>query len=151
MRSTSIGDRLLGSVNLLAGLFVTRATLLELRTEVQAGGFLQPMAGLALLGACGGALLAASGGALWARSAIARRAAVSGAGMTLAAHATAWGLGVLGIPGVVLGVLYPAALLLLMWTRPSLGSGAAAATAPSAATDGRNGRSGALRVLAPAV
>jgi hypothetical protein len=104
-----------------------------------------------LVGAIGflaSALIVAGGIALLTRRSFARSMTRAGAQWAIPVHLAGFLLGYIGGSGLILGVVYPAFLLVLLRTRPRLGgsieSGAAAAAAPENDTAG-TGNSGQPR------
>jgi hypothetical protein len=68
-----------------------------------------------LLGAVAGAAFFASGMGLWARRSYARALTVISCVAVIAVHSTSWRLGLLGVPAIVLTILYPTLVLLSLW------------------------------------
>jgi hypothetical protein len=78
--------------------------------------------GVGAFGAIASAILLVSGVAFLTRRAFGRRAAFLGATGMAAVHFLGWTLGMLGVPGVLAGVVYPALLLLALRANPGLGA-----------------------------
>ena len=74
------------------------------------------------LGAAASAALLVSGVAFCTGRAFGRRMAIAGAIGMAPVHLAGWLLGIVGIPGVLLGVAYPAVLLLVLRAKPGLGT-----------------------------
>lgn len=87
--------------------------------------------GVGALGACASALLVVSGVAFCTRRPWARGTAMAGAAGMIPAHFLGWISGLVGVPGALLGVVYPMLLLIVLKVRPSLGASIPAGGAPS--------------------
>jgi hypothetical protein len=100
---------------------------------------------LGALGAAASATLLVSGVAFLTRRSFGRRAASVGAIGMIPVHFAGWVLGIVGLPGLLFGVAYPALLLALMKARPNLGApihaGHVADAAPGPADRAGHGRS----------
>ena len=74
------------------------------------------------LGAFFSATLLVSGVALCGRKPLARRTAIAGAAGMIPVHFLGWISGLVGVPGALLGVVYPLLLLVVLKARPGLGA-----------------------------
>jgi uncharacterized protein DUF4437 len=74
------------------------------------------------IGAVVSLVLLASGVAFCMGRAFARQAAIAGAIGMAPIHLLGWVLGLVGVPGVLLGVAYPTLLLLVLRAKPNLGA-----------------------------
>jgi hypothetical protein len=110
----------LAVLNLLAGSLLAIGGAQEALAQAR----LQPLGAafaLAALGAGSGMLLAGSGAALSARLPVAARVTAGAAGAVLTLHAAAFWLASPGMPVLLVGVVYPACVLVLLWASPGLG------------------------------
>ena len=78
--------------------------------------------GVGALGACASALLLVSGVAFCTRRPLGRGTAMAGAAGMIPVHFLGWISGVVGVPGALLGVVYPTLLLVVLKVRPNLGA-----------------------------
>lgn len=68
-----------------------------------------------LLGAAAGAAFFASGLALWKQRSYARALTAISCVAVIVVHSTSWRLGLLGVPAIVLTIIYPTLVLLSLW------------------------------------
>jgi hypothetical protein len=68
-----------------------------------------------LLGAAAGAAFFASGLALWRQTSYARALTAISCIAVVVVHSTSWRLGLLGVPAIVLTIIYPTLVLLSLW------------------------------------
>jgi hypothetical protein len=94
--------------------------------------------GVGAAGAFVGALFALSGVAIWRRRPEAQTLGLAAAGGTILVHGAGVMLGIIGMPGLLFGVAYPA--LVMAWlARPGSGLGRRVDTEPPRSDRGRDG------------
>jgi hypothetical protein len=109
-----------GVVSVLAGGLMTQGGVMEVIVYWPRGQTSNVVVGG--IGAVASALLLVSGVAFCTRERFGRRTAIAGAIGMLPVHLVGWILGFVGIPGVLLGVVYPLLLLLVLGAKPNLGA-----------------------------
>ena len=109
-----------GVLSTLFGGLMTEGGLMEVVVYAPRGE-LAPVA-VGAFGLVASALLVAGGVGLLTRRPFARRLSRVGALGAIPVHLAGFGLGYVGFIGLILGVVYPACLLLLLRARPGLGS-----------------------------
>lgn len=109
-----------GVISILAGALMAEGGVMEVIVYWPYGQASHVVVGA--LGAVFSAVLLASGAAFLTRQSFGRRAAVIGAAGMAVVHFLGWLLGFVGIPGVLLGVVYPVVLLLALRAKPDLGA-----------------------------
>jgi hypothetical protein len=131
--------RWLAAGNLLAGLVMVVGGLLEAAATIRFRGPMDVYVVLGVFGGLAGLCFLASAAALWKGRDSARRITLGAAAAALVVHATGVLLAQPGLPVVAVGVVYPAAVLLLSWLNPRLGSGVSVVQPrrePRSGTDG---------------
>jgi hypothetical protein len=117
----SIKNAIWGSLSILAGALMTEGGVREaVAYRTLDGGTWNVVVGT--LGALGSAVMVLAGVAFWMKWAVGRGIAVAGAVCMIPVHFAGWMLGFVGIPGLLMGVVYPAALLIVMNIKPGLGA-----------------------------
>ena len=125
----SVSAMVWGVLSILAGALMLEGGIMEVITYWPRGEASPVVVGA--LGAVGSALLLVSGVAFCTRRSFGRRTAIAGAvGMT-PVHLFGWILGMVGVPGALLGIVYPALLLLVLRAKPNLGAPADAQAGPA--------------------
>jgi hypothetical protein len=118
---TGIATAIWGTLSILAGALMTEGGVKEaIAWWTQDGG--TPNVVVGTLGALGSAVMVLAGVAFWVKGASGRKIAVAGATGMIPVHFAGWMLGFVGIPGLLMGVVYPAVLLIVMQVRPGLGA-----------------------------
>jgi hypothetical protein len=108
-----------GVLSILAGVLMTEGGTMEVITYWSRETL--PVV-LGALGAIASATLLVSGVAFLTRRTFGRRAAFAAAIGMIPVHFAGWMLGIVGVPGALLGVAYPTILLVVMRARPNLGA-----------------------------
>lgn len=113
-------DTVWGVLSILAGVVMTAGGVVEVITYWPWGEILHVIVGG--IGAVVSALLLVSGVAFCTKRSFGRQAAIAGAIGMASIHLVGWILGFIGISGGLLGVVYPALLLLVLRAKPNLGA-----------------------------
>lgn len=142
----SASARILGVANILVGAVMAAGGFLEAVALARRGQPVTLIMGIALLGGGAGVLFLASGAALWTQRRSARRVTLGAAMLALVAHGAAFGLASPGLTLLLVGVVYPVAVMLLLWSSPSLGSGQQAAASAASLVGDAPPRGSRLRV-----
>ena len=108
-----------GVLSILTGVLMTGAGVMEV-IAYWPNGQIMPIV-LGAVGAVASAVLLVSGVAFCTKRSFGRRIAIAGATGMAAIHLLGWILGIVGIPGALLGVVYPILLLLFLRAKPTLG------------------------------
>ena len=109
-----------GILSILAGSLMTQGGVMEVIVYWPRGETSPVVVGA--LGAIASAVLLVSGVAFCTGRSFGRRTAVAGAMGMAPVHLAGWILGFVGIPGALMGVVYPTVLLLVLRARPGLGA-----------------------------
>lgn len=112
--------RVLGVLSILAGALMTEGGVMEVIAYWPQGQTSNIVVGA--VGAVVSAVLLVSGVAFCTGRSFGRRTAIAGAIGMAPVHLLGWILGFIGIPGALLGVVYPALLLLILGAKPNLGA-----------------------------
>ena len=113
-------DTVWGVLSILAGVVMTAGGVVEVITYWPWGEILHVIVGG--IGAAVSALLLVSGIAFYTKRSFGRQTAIAGAIGMASIHLVGWILGFIGISGGLLGVVYPALLLLVLRAKPNLGA-----------------------------
>lgn len=119
-RRTRVDSVICGILSILAGGLLTEGGVQEVISSWSFGSTSNIVLGA--LGALASIVLLVSGAAFCTRQAFGRKWAAAGALGMIPVHFTGWMLGAVGVPGLILGVIYPALLLVVLRIRPSLGA-----------------------------
>lgn len=109
-----------GVLSILSGFFMTGGGVVEVITYWPWGQMMPVVVGA--IGAVVSAVLLMSGVAFCTRRSLGRPAAIAGAIGMASIHLLGLILGYIGIPGGIVGVAYPALLLLVLRANPNLGA-----------------------------
>ena len=122
-RRTRVHTVICGILSILAGGLLTEGGVQEVISWWSLGSTSNVVLGA--LGALASIVLLVSGAAFCTRQAFGRKWATAGTLGMIPVHCAGWMLGAVGVPGLILGVIYPALLLVVLRIRPSLGAPAA--------------------------
>jgi len=117
---TGVATAIWGVLSILAGVLMTQGGVMEV-IVYWAQGQTSPVV-VGALGAAASATMLVSGVAFCTRRSFGRMTAIAGALVMIPVHLVGWLLGIVGIPGALLGVAYPTLLLLVMRAKPNLGT-----------------------------
>jgi hypothetical protein len=109
-----------GILSILAGALMTQGGVMEVMAYVGQGRASNVAVGA--LGALTSVVMLVSGIAFCTGRAFGRKTAIAGAIGMIPVHFAGWMLTFVGISGVLVGVVYPAVLLVTMRVRPNLGA-----------------------------
>ena len=116
----SVSVMVWGVLSVLAGALMTEGGIMEVIAYWPQGQTSNVVVGA--FGAVVSAILLVSGVAFCTRRSFGRQAAFAGAIGMVPVHLLGWILGIVGIPGALLGVAYPTMLLLVLRAKPNLGA-----------------------------
>lgn len=119
MTRLQVSGTVWGILSILAGLLMTAGGVIEVVAYWPWGEIAHVIVGG--IGAVVSAVLLVSGIAFATRRAFGRQTAIAGAVGMVSIHLTGLILGFIGIIGGVVGVAYPALLLLVLRAKPNLG------------------------------
>jgi len=119
-RHRSISVMIWGILSMVTGSLMTEGGVMEVIVYWPQGQTSSVVVGA--LGAVASAVLLVSGAAFCTGRSFGRRAAIAGAVGMAPVHLVDWLLGIVGVPGVLLGVAYPTMLLLVLRAKPGLGA-----------------------------
>jgi hypothetical protein len=123
-----------GVLSIVAGALMAEGGVMEVIVYWPQGQISPVVVGA--LGAVASAVLLVSGVAFCTGRSFGRRTALAGAIGMAPVHLVGWLLGIVGVPGVLLGVAYPTTLLLVLRAKP--GFGAPSGTGVRAAGNGQS-------------
>lgn len=141
----SVSARVLGTINLLVGLVMGAGGFLEALGSARIGAPVN--VALGVLGGGAGVLFLASAAGLLTGGRAARGITIAAAAVALVVHGAAMGLAHPGVMAILVGVVYPAGLLLLLWTKPGLGAAVPAGASPDTPGEARRRGDPRLRVV----
>lgn len=119
-RRTAVPSAIWGVLSVLVGVVMTEGGVMEV-IAYWAQDQTSPVV-VGAVGAFASATMLVSGVAFCTRRSFGRKTATAGAIGMIPIHFVGWALGIVGIPGALLGVAYPALLLAVLRARPNLGA-----------------------------
>lgn len=117
---TGVSTAVWGLLSILAGALMAEGGVMEVVVYWAQG--LAANVAVGALGALASAALLVSGVAFLTRRPFGRKAAMAGAIGMIPVHLVGSILGFIGVPGALIGIAYPALLLLVLGARPNLGA-----------------------------